>query len=128
MANLMPIDTGLPNHVVHVSCLQISVNACNISESMMFTWNELIDPPSPELRHDLVISICDVSYPRCGFMTLLKELGILQVPTTVPYCAMLCLRLQVDFQRQRVPKGRQLHDTLAALQLEELSDQIDQIT
>lgn len=37
-------------------------------------------------------------------MTLLKELGI----------------LQVDFQRQRVPKGRQLHDTLAALQLEEL--------
>ena len=30
MANLVPIDTCLPNHVVYVSCLYI--NPCNVSE------------------------------------------------------------------------------------------------
>eukprot|EP00435_Cladocopium_sp_Y103_P039439 s2054_g10.t1 len=52
--------------------------------------------------------VCQITWFMCGFMTLLKELGI----------------LQVDFQR--VPKGRQLHDTLAVLQLEELSQSSDE--
>eukprot|EP00434_Breviolum_minutum_P017389 symbB.v1.2.015356.t1/scaffold1140.1/size135646/7 len=48
--------------------------------------------------------VCQVTWFVCGIMTLLKELNI----------------LQVDFQRQRGSKGRDLQESLAALELEEL--------
>ena len=85
MANLVPIDTCLSNHVVYVSCLQMPATfpSSRCSRGMNYLalylkdWGMLFPRLGPWP--------CDILwYPRCGFMTLLKELGILQVPTTLP--------------------------------------------